>query len=92
MEFLLLGHRRPSWRNVPSGYVVPQLKQPAGNNSHPNFVVVVVVEWRDGGEGPGCFPLKYTWFDNSILANLTLIEGALLFKFFMNQCLYNNDN
>lgn len=56
MEFLLLGHRHPSWQNVPSGYIVPQFKQPVGNNSHPNFVVVVVVvEWRDGGEGAGCF-------------------------------------
>ena len=57
MEFLLLGHRRPSWRNVRSGYVVSQFKQPVGNNSHPNFVVVVVVvvEWRDGREGAGSF-------------------------------------
>lgn len=54
MEFLLLGHRHPSWQNVPSGYIVRQFKQPVGNNSHPNFVVVVV-EWRDGGEGAGCF-------------------------------------
>ena len=55
MEFLLLGHRRFSWQNVPSGYVVPQSKQPVENNSHPSFVVVVVVvEWRDGGEGAGC--------------------------------------
>lgn len=53
MEFLLLGHRHPSWQNVPSGYIVPQFKQPVGNNSHPNFVVVVVVV--DGGEGAGCF-------------------------------------
>ena len=29
------------------------LKQPVGNNSHPNLVVVV--EWRDGGEGAGFF-------------------------------------
>ena len=58
MEFLLLGHRHPSWQNVPSGYIVPQFKQPVGNNSHPNFVVVVVVvvvEWRDGREGAGSF-------------------------------------
>ena len=56
MEFLLLGHRHPSWQNVPSGYIVLQFKQPVGNNSHPNIVVVVVVvEWRDGGEGAGCF-------------------------------------
>lgn len=54
MEFLLLGHRRPSWPNVPSGYVVPQFKQPVGNNSYPNFVVVVV-ECRDGEEGAGSF-------------------------------------
>ena len=36
---------------------MPQFKQPVGNNSHPNFVVVVVVvvEWRDGREGAGSF-------------------------------------